>query len=251
VKRKTPEQATGGHAEVAAGRSSASDARGGYRINPEGSPGRTPLSTRPWLARAERAGSHIGDFCQPIYRRPGELEVLGLAGKNHLRPWGLEMVKRAKNGPLTSRNCQRFGLPFRKDHNAVPGARPQSVDPGEVTQALTLSVGQSSIRMIVQKRFSVRVSRERCLTLKLNALELDSEEGRSRVYRPAGYHTERSLRRNSRCYLAGSNNLSFDGICVSISRTSCWATCTTCCCCCPGSGLKSKPTVPISFPLAS
>lgn len=49
--------------------------RGGYRINPEDSPKRTPLGTLQLLARAERAGAQIGAFCQAIHRRQGELGV--------------------------------------------------------------------------------------------------------------------------------------------------------------------------------
>jgi hypothetical protein len=86
------------------------------------------------------------------------------------------------------------------------------------------------MRMTVQERFSVRESEVRGLALKLNIGEQDNGEGehgkRSRLNgvprgftRPAGYHTERRLRRTSRGYLAGSNNLAFAGICVSISRT--------------------------------
>jgi transposase len=54
--------------------------RGGYRINNEDYPKRTPLSTRQLLARAERAGRHIGTFCQAIHREQGELGVRRMLG---------------------------------------------------------------------------------------------------------------------------------------------------------------------------
>lgn len=61
--------------------------RGGYRINHEDYPKRTPLGTSQLLARAGRAGSRIGTFCQAIHREQGEggvrriLGVLALAKK--------------------------------------------------------------------------------------------------------------------------------------------------------------------------
>lgn len=61
--------------------------RGGYRIQQEDYPKRTPLGTVQLLARAERAGAHIGALCQAIHRQQGErgvrriLGVLALAKK--------------------------------------------------------------------------------------------------------------------------------------------------------------------------
>jgi hypothetical protein len=49
--------------------------RGRYRINPEDYPKRVPLGTLQLLARAERAGTHIGALCQAIHRQEGELGV--------------------------------------------------------------------------------------------------------------------------------------------------------------------------------
>jgi transposase len=61
--------------------------RGRHRIHPEDHPKRMPLSTTQLLARASRAGSHIGTFCEQIHRHQGEagirriLGVLSLAKK--------------------------------------------------------------------------------------------------------------------------------------------------------------------------
>ena len=59
----------------------------GHRIGPGDSPKKTPLTTVQLLARAARAGSHIGAFCEQIHRHEGEpgirriLGVLSLAKK--------------------------------------------------------------------------------------------------------------------------------------------------------------------------
>ena len=61
--------------------------RGGYRIKKEDYPNKTPLSTVQLLARAGRAGSHIGQLCNAIHHEQGEpgirriLGVLSLAKK--------------------------------------------------------------------------------------------------------------------------------------------------------------------------
>jgi transposase len=70
--------------------------RGGYRINPEDSPKRTPLGTLQLLARAERAGTHIGAFCQAIHRQQGELGVRRMLGVLALaKKYGLAAVEEA------------------------------------------------------------------------------------------------------------------------------------------------------------
>jgi transposase len=61
--------------------------RGRHRIRPEDNPKKTPLTTAQLLARAARAGSHIGAFCEQIHCHQGEagirriLGVLSLAKK--------------------------------------------------------------------------------------------------------------------------------------------------------------------------
>ena len=70
--------------------------RGGYRIQNEDCPNRTPLSTRQLLARAERAGTHIGAFCQAIHREQGELGVRRMLGVLSLaKKYGLAAVEDA------------------------------------------------------------------------------------------------------------------------------------------------------------
>jgi hypothetical protein len=61
--------------------------RGRHRVRPEDNPKKTPFTTVQLLARAGRAGSHIGAFCEAIHRHQGEagirriLGVLALAQK--------------------------------------------------------------------------------------------------------------------------------------------------------------------------
>jgi transposase len=70
--------------------------RGGYRIQTEDYPKRTPLSTRQLLARAERAGAQIGAFCQAIHHAQGELGVRRMLGVLALaKKFGLAAVEEA------------------------------------------------------------------------------------------------------------------------------------------------------------
>jgi transposase len=70
--------------------------RGGYCIRNEDYPKRTPLSTRQLLARAGRAGTHIGAFCQAIHREQGELGVRRMLGVLSLaKKYGLAAVEDA------------------------------------------------------------------------------------------------------------------------------------------------------------
>ncbi len=54
--------------------------RGRHRIHPDDQPTRTPLTTVTLLARAARAGTHIGTLCAGIHRRDGELGVRRILG---------------------------------------------------------------------------------------------------------------------------------------------------------------------------
>src|SRR5712692_3000231 len=70
--------------------------RGGYRIEKDDYPKRTPLGTLQLLARAERAGAHIGAFCQAIHRQQGELGVRRMLGVLALaKKFGLAAVEEA------------------------------------------------------------------------------------------------------------------------------------------------------------
>jgi transposase len=75
--------------------------RGRYRIKPEDYPKRAPLGTLQLLARAERAGTHIGAFCQAIHRTEGELGVRRILGVLALaKKFGLAAVEEACTAAL-------------------------------------------------------------------------------------------------------------------------------------------------------
>jgi transposase len=54
--------------------------RGRHRIHDEDRPRRTPLSTQQLLHRAGKAGKHIGQFCQAMHAKHGELAVRRILG---------------------------------------------------------------------------------------------------------------------------------------------------------------------------
>jgi hypothetical protein len=54
--------------------------RGRHRIKDEDRPLKTPLSTRQLLARCEKAGQHIGAFCDGLHRHHGEVAVRRILG---------------------------------------------------------------------------------------------------------------------------------------------------------------------------
>ncbi len=53
---------------------------GNYRINDEDRSNKTPLSTVQLLARTAKAGSHIGQLCEAIYRNEAELGIRRILG---------------------------------------------------------------------------------------------------------------------------------------------------------------------------
>ena len=75
--------------------------RGRYRVKPEDYPKRTPLGTLQLLARAARAGTNIGAFCQAIHREQGELGVRRILGVLALaKKFGLPAVEDACTAAL-------------------------------------------------------------------------------------------------------------------------------------------------------
>ncbi len=54
--------------------------RGGHRIQDADRSSKTPMSTRQLLARCEKAGQHIGAFCQNLHRHHGEVAVRRILG---------------------------------------------------------------------------------------------------------------------------------------------------------------------------
>jgi hypothetical protein len=75
--------------------------RGRFRIKPEDYPKRVPLGILQLLARAERAGPHIGALCQAIHRAEGELGVRRMLGVLALgKKFGLAAVEEACTAAL-------------------------------------------------------------------------------------------------------------------------------------------------------
>jgi hypothetical protein len=54
--------------------------RGRHRIEPGDNPKKTPLTTTQLLARAARAGSQIGAFCEQIHHHEGEPGIRRILG---------------------------------------------------------------------------------------------------------------------------------------------------------------------------
>ena len=75
--------------------------RGGYRVRPEDNPKKTPLTTVQLLARARRAGTHIGTLCEGIHRRQGEAAVRRILGVLSLaKKYGVSAVEDASGAAL-------------------------------------------------------------------------------------------------------------------------------------------------------
>jgi len=104
--------------------------RGGYRIQQEDYPKRTPLGTLQLLARARRAGAQIGAFCQAIHREQGELGVRRMLGVLALaKKFGLTAVEEACAAALEVGVHQyRFVRRYLERHPQVPLTL-QQVDP--------------------------------------------------------------------------------------------------------------------------
>jgi transposase len=78
--------------------------RGRHRIEPGDNPKKTPFTTVQLLARATRAGSNIGAFCQQIHRHEGEPGIRRILGVLSLvKKFGLNAVEDACGAALELR----------------------------------------------------------------------------------------------------------------------------------------------------
>ena len=104
--------------------------RGRYRIKPEDYPKRAPLGTLQLLARAERAGTHIGALCQALHRTEGELGVRRILGVLALaKKFGLAAVEEACTAALELQVHEyRFVRRYLERHPQAPLSL-QQVDP--------------------------------------------------------------------------------------------------------------------------
>jgi Mu transposase-like protein len=105
-------------------------ARGGYRINEEDRPKRTPLSTQQLLRRAEVAGSRIGALCQVLHRAHGETAVRRILGVLSLvKKYGAASADDACGMALESGMCEyHFVRRYLERHCQLPLSLRQ-VDP--------------------------------------------------------------------------------------------------------------------------
>jgi hypothetical protein len=70
--------------------------RGRYRINNQDYPKKTPMSTVQLLARAAKAGTHIGQLCDAIHHEEGELGIRRILGVLSLgKKYGVTAVEDA------------------------------------------------------------------------------------------------------------------------------------------------------------
>jgi hypothetical protein len=75
--------------------------RGRHRIRPEDNPKKTPFTTAQLLARAGRAGSHIGAFCDAIHHHQGEAGIRRILGVLSLaKKFGVAAVEDAGGAAL-------------------------------------------------------------------------------------------------------------------------------------------------------
>jgi hypothetical protein len=104
--------------------------RGAYRIQEQDYPQRVPLGTSQLLARAGRAGTHIGAFCQAIHTEQGELGVRRILGVLSLaKKFGTAAVEEACATALELQVHEyRFVRRYLERHPQTPLSL-QQVDP--------------------------------------------------------------------------------------------------------------------------
>jgi transposase len=102
--------------------------RGRHRIRAEDNPKKTPFTTIQLLARAARAGSHIGTLCKEIHAHKGETGVRGVLGVLSLaRKFGANAVEDACSAALELRVYEyRFVRRYLERH---PQLTLRQVDP--------------------------------------------------------------------------------------------------------------------------
>jgi hypothetical protein len=104
--------------------------RGRHRIQDEDRPHRTPFSTQQLLARAERAGQHIGALCQALHRNYGQVAVRKILGVLSLgKKYGVASTDDACGMALETGTCEyRFVRRYLERNPQLPLSLRQ-VDP--------------------------------------------------------------------------------------------------------------------------
>ena len=104
--------------------------RGRHRIHDADRPQRTPLGTRQLLARAEKAGKHIGAFCQHMHAEQGEPAVRRIQGVlSFIKRYGMARVDEAC---ATALELEVYDYRFVRrflERNAQPPVSLRQIDP--------------------------------------------------------------------------------------------------------------------------
>jgi len=104
--------------------------RGRHRIKDEDRSPRTPLSTKQLLARAEKAGTHIGALCQAMHRNQGEVAVRRILGVLSLaKKYGIASADDACAMALETGACEYRFVRRYLEHNPQLPLSLRQVDP--------------------------------------------------------------------------------------------------------------------------
>lgn len=104
--------------------------RGRHRIHEQDRPQRTPLGTVQLLARAEKAGQHIGAFCQQMYRHYGQPAVRRMQGLlSFLKKYGVARVEQVCALALEMELYDYRFVRRYLERNAQPPLSLRQVDP--------------------------------------------------------------------------------------------------------------------------
>jgi transposase len=103
---------------------------GRHRIHDADQPQRTPLGTLQLLARARKAGQHIGAFCQQLHAQQGQPAVRRIHGVlSFVKSYGMARVEEAC---ATALELEVYDYRFVRrflEHNAQPPVSLRQIDP--------------------------------------------------------------------------------------------------------------------------
>ena len=104
--------------------------RGRHRIHDEDRPRRTPLSTQQLLHRAEKVGRHIGELCQALHRKHGEVAVRRILGVLALaKKYGIASTDDTCALALETGTCEYHFVRRYLEHNPQLPLSLRQVDP--------------------------------------------------------------------------------------------------------------------------
>jgi hypothetical protein len=104
--------------------------RGRHRIHDEDRSRRTPPSTQQLLHRAEKLGRHIGELCQALHRKYGQVAVRRILGVLALaKKYGIASTDDACAMALESGTCEYHFVRRYLEHNPQLPLSLRQVDP--------------------------------------------------------------------------------------------------------------------------